>query len=97
MRDMDEVLRSKRAEVLAVVARHGARNARLFGSVARGRATIASDVDLLVDMEPGRTLLDLVGLEQDLAEMLGRAVDVVTDAGLSPHLRERILAEAVAL
>jgi predicted nucleotidyltransferase len=94
---MDEVLRNKRAEVMAVIARHGARNPRLFGSTARGQATAESDVDLLVDMEPGRTLVDLVGLEQDLTEMLGRVVDVVTDAGLSPHLRDRILAEAVAL
>ncbi len=94
---MDEVLLSKRAEVLAVVARHGGRNPRLFGSMARGQAKNASDVDLLVDMEPGRTLLDLIGIEQDLVGILGRAVDVVTDDGLSPHLRSRILAEAVAL
>ncbi len=94
---MDEVLHRKRREVLADVARHGGRTPRVFGSVARGQATATSDVDLLVDMEPGRTLLDLIGLEQELAELLGRAVDVVTDGGLSPHLRGRILAEAVAL
>jgi len=86
-----------RAEMLAVIARHGARNPRVFGSAVRGQATAASDVDLLVDMEPGRTLFDLIGLEQDLTELLGRVVDVVTAEGLSPHLRERILAEALAL
>jgi len=94
---MDDVLRNRRTEVLAVVARHGGRNPRLFGSMARGQALAKSDVDLLIDMEPGRTLLDLVGLEQELTEMLGREVDVVTDAGISPYLRDRILAEAVAL
>jgi hypothetical protein len=94
---MDEALRAKRDEILRIVAGHGARNPRVFGSVARGQARPESDLDLLVDMEPGRTLLDLVGLEQDLAEVLSRRVDVVTDGGLSPFLRERILAEAVPL
>lgn len=76
---------------------HGVRRMAVFGSVARGDATPASDVDLLVDLEPGRTLLDLVGFWQDAEEALGRKVDVVSEGGLSPYLRARILAEAVSL
>jgi predicted nucleotidyltransferase len=70
---------------------------RVFGSAARRESDAASDVDLLVEMEPGRSLLDLVGLWQDLEELLGTDVDVLSDGGLSPHLRERIYADAVAL
>ncbi len=78
-------------------AEHGARNVRVFGSTARGEAEESSDVDLLVEMEPGRNLLDLVGLWQDLEDLLGTHVDVLSDGGVSPHLRERIYAEAVPL
>ena len=87
----------KRAEILGIAARHGARNVRIFGSAARGDARPDSDIDLLVDLEPGRTLLDHVGLWQDLEELLGRRVDVVVEGGLSPYLEERILAEAIPL
>ncbi len=84
----------KRDEILAAAARRGARNVRVFGSVARGTAGPSSDVDLLVDVDPGRSLLDVVGLWQDLEDLLGRKVDLVTEAGLHPELRDRILAEA---
>jgi predicted nucleotidyltransferase len=70
---------------------------RVFGSTVRGEALPDSDIDLLVDVEPGRTLLDVIAFEQDLEELLGRSVEVLTDAGLSPYLQERILAEATAL
>ena len=63
----------------------------------RGEAGPQSDIDLLVDIEPGRTLLDLTAFEQDLEEVLGCSVEVLTDGGLSPYLQERILAEAAAL
>jgi len=86
-----------RARILEIAAAHGARNVRLFGSVARGESNEASDIDILVDMEPGRTYLNLVGLWLDLEELLGCKVDVLTDGGLSPYLRDRILAEAVPL
>ena len=86
-----------RDEILDIAARHGARNVRVFGSFARGDARPDSDIDLLVDLEPGRSLLDHVGLWQDLEELLGRRVDVVVDGGLSPHLEKRILAEATPL
>lgn len=92
-----ETLRARRREILMLVARHGARDPRVFGSVARGDATSASDVDILVDVEPGRTLLDLIALEQELEALLGCDVQVVSNRGLSPYLEPRILAEATAL
>ncbi len=90
-------LKSKRDQIVQVAARYGARNVRVFGSVVRGEAQPASDVDFLVEMERGRTLFDLVGLGLDLEECLGVKVDVLTDGGVSPHLGQRIYAEAVAL
>lgn len=90
-------LRARREEILGFAAEHGARNVRVFGSVVRGESDASSDVDLLVEMEPGRSLIDLVGLWQDLEDMLGTHVDVLSDGGVSPHLRERIYAEAVSL
>ena len=83
--------------ILELATRHGARNVRVFGSMARGEARPDSDVDFLVDVEPGRTLLDVIALEQDLEALLGRPVEVLTDGGLSPYLQQRILAEATAL
>ncbi len=70
---------------------------RVFGSIVRGESDASSDVGLLVEMEPGRSLIDLVGLWHDLEDMLGTHVDVLSDGGVSPHLRERICAEAVSL
>ena len=90
-------LQRHREEILRLAARYGARSVRIFGSVARGEARSDSDVDILVSMEEGRTLLDLIGLGQDLEELLGRKVQVVSDGGLSPYLRDRILREAVAV
>jgi uncharacterized protein len=86
-----------RAEILAAAARHGATNVRVFGSVARGDADAASDVDFLVDFEPGRSLLDLAGLVVELEDLLGHRVDVVTEPGLKARIRQRALAEAVAV
>jgi len=94
---IDELLRTKRDDILRIAARHGAKNLRLFGSVARGEADAQSDVDVLVDLEPGRSLLDLGGLLMDLQALLGRKVDVATVQGLRPHIRERALREAVPL
>jgi predicted nucleotidyltransferase len=90
-------LRAQRQQILGCAANHGARNVRVFGSTVRGESGASSDFDLLVEMEPGRTLLDLVGLWQDLEDLLGAHVDVLSDGGVSPHLRERIYAEAVPL
>jgi len=94
---IDELLGANRRQVLEIAARHGARNVRIFGSVARGTATPSSDVDVLVTMEKGRSLLDLCALGNDLDDLLQRKVDVVTDRGLSPHMREDILSEAIPL
>lgn len=92
-----ELLEARREDILRLAAHHGARNVRVFGSVARGESSPESDVDLLVEMEPGRSMLDLVAFWQDLEELLACKVDVLTDGGLSPYLRERIYAEAVPL
>lgn len=92
-----EILKEKREEILCIAARHGAHNVRVFGSVARGEDDEQSDIDLLVDLEPDRSLLDLGGLWYDLNEALGCHVDVITEQGLKPRLRERVLKEAVPL
>lgn len=87
----------EREDITRIAAAHGARNVRVFGSVPRGEATSTSDLDLLVEMSAGRSLFDLVALGEELEEALGVEVDVVTEGSLSPYLRDRILAEAVAL
>lgn len=92
-----ETIRARRGEILAIAARHGARNVRIFGSVARGDACPGSDVDILVELEPGRTLLDHAALLLELEALLGCKVDVVTTPGLRPRIRDRVLREAVAL
>jgi hypothetical protein len=89
------LLRERREEILEVAARHHARNVRVFGSVAGGRSAAGSDVDLLVDLEPGSSLLDQVRLRRALIELLGVEVDVVTTRGLLPRDRDTILREAV--
>jgi hypothetical protein len=94
--EIDE-LRRRRDEIERIAARHGAKNVRVFGSIVRGQARRESDVDLLVDMEPGRSLLDLIRLELELEEALDCEVDALTSAGVSELLRDRILEEAVAL
>jgi hypothetical protein len=94
---LTELLRLKKKEIEQIARQHGARNLRIFGSLARGEAAEGSDLDLLVEMEPGRNLLDLVAIKQDLEELLGCKVDVVTEAAVSPYLRERVLNEAVRL
>jgi predicted nucleotidyltransferase len=90
-------VRSQRDAILVLAAKYGARRVRLFGSVARGEAGAASDLDVLVDFEPGRSLLDQVGFEQDLEDLLGCPVDVVVEGGISPYLEATILREAVPL
>jgi len=94
---IERLLAEKREEILRLAASRGARNVRVFGSVARGEAREDSDIDFLVDVESGRSLLDVVGLWLDLEELLGRKVDLLTEGGVNRHLRERILAEARAL
>ena len=90
-------LLNKKPEILKLATKHGAFNIRIFGSTARGTRTPRSDVDILVSMKPGRTFFDLVSLWQDLEELLGKKVDVVSENGLSPFLKDQILAEAKPL
>jgi predicted nucleotidyltransferase len=94
---MDQLLRDRREEILKVAAGHGAADVRLFGSRARGEAGAASDVDLLVRLAPDRTLLDLVAIKQDLEDLLGCSVDVVTEEAISPFIRFQVLKEVVTL
>lgn len=91
------MLQIQRNDILTIAAHHGARNVRVFGSVARGEARPDSDVDILVDMEPGRSLFDLGGLLYDLQTLLGVDVDVVTEKGLRPRIRAQVMQEAVPL
>jgi predicted nucleotidyltransferase len=94
---LEQLLSQKREDIMRAARKHGARNVRIFGSVARGDDGPDSDVDFLVDMEPGRSLLDMGGLLMDLREMLGRNVDVVTERGLKTRIRDRVLEEAIRL
>ena len=89
------LLGEKREDILRIAAKYGARQVRVFGSVARGEADAQSDVDFLVELEAGRSLLDLGGLQTELKSLLGRPVDVVTERGLKARMRERALREAV--
>jgi len=94
---LEQLRTGQRESILRIAARRGAKNVRVFGSVARGQSDEMSDIDFLVEMEPGRTLFDLSGLLADLETLLQHPVDVVTEKGLRPRIRERVLAEAVPL
>ena len=92
--DAEKLLKEKRQAIMALADKHGAHSVRVFGSVARGDSGPESDVDLLVKMEEGRSLLDLSALVLDLKDLLGAKVDVVSEDGLYWLLRRRILKEA---
>ena len=95
--DLLALLQRNREGVLETASRYGAHNLRVFGSVARGEADALSDIDLLVTMEPGRSLMDLGGLLFELQNLLGVEVDIVTEKGLRSRIREQVLREAVPL
>ncbi|MEN6611232.1 MAG: nucleotidyltransferase family protein [Methanoregulaceae archaeon] len=95
--DIYDVLVRKRTEILSLAERRGAKNIRIFGSVARKEARADSDIDLLIDLDPDRSLLDVGGLAMDLTQLLNHPVDVVTEAGLRDRIRARVLQEARAL
>jgi predicted nucleotidyltransferase len=92
-----EAVSDRREQIRRLAARHGARQLRIFGSVARGETHSESDLDLLVKLDPGRSLLDLVALKQDLEDLLGCRVDVLTEAAISPYIRDKVLRESVDL
>ena len=90
-----ELLKEKREDILRVAARHGARNVRVFGSVARGEAGPDSDIDLVVRFDPGVTLLGHSALVRELESLLGRKVQVVSERGLRQRVKERVMREAI--
>jgi len=94
---LDAILKDKRDDILRIAAKHGARNVRLFGSVARGEAGPASDVDFLVEVEPIHSAWFPAGLVADLEDALGRKVHVVTKDALHWYIRDRVLDEAKSL
>lgn len=87
----------EKASILRITGKYGAKSVRLFGSFVKGKATESSDVDILVELHQGRTLLDIVAMKQDIEDLLGRPVHVVTPSSLSPYIREYVLKEAAAL
>ncbi len=95
--NLQTLLKQKRELILETAAHYGAYDVRVFGSVARGEADGTSDIDLLVKLEPGRSLMDLGGLLYDLQNLLGTKVDVVTEKGLRARIREQVLREAIPL
>ncbi len=94
---IDKVLQSRREEILRITEQYGARNVRVFGSRARGEARPDSDFDILVTVGEHASLLDIIAIKQDLEDLLGSIVHVVTEDAISPYIREEVLKEAVAL
>jgi uncharacterized protein len=97
MSNLNRLIIMKRKEILQIASRHGAQNLRIFGSQVKGTADKDSDIDVLVEFEEGRSLLDRIALIQDLEDLLGMKVDVVTEKALHPVIRDQILQEAVPL
>jgi predicted nucleotidyltransferase len=91
------ISQEQRQKILQIAASHGARDVRIFGSMARGEARPDSDLDLLVKLDPGQSLLDIIALKQDLEDLIGRKVDVLTEAAISPYIREQVLENAISL
>lgn len=94
---IDKTLQERRKEILQIAARYGARDVRVFGSRARGEGRSDSDLDILVTLDDHASLLDIVAIKQDLEDLLGCKVDVVTEDAISPYIREKVLQEAVSL
>jgi len=95
--NIDEIIKNHRNEILKISTRYGAKEIKIFGSVLRGEAKRNSDVDLLVELESGRSLLDIIVIKQDLEDLLRCKVDIVTEAALSPYIKDEVLNQAVRL
>jgi len=95
---MKSILLSKHKDTINKIAfSHGARSIRVFGSFARGEENVSSDIDLLIELDPKRSLLDMISIKYEIEDLTGRKVDVVSTKGLSPYLAEKIIREAVPL
>lgn len=94
---IEELIKEKRGKILEITARHGATKVRIFGSAARGKTKPGSDIDLLIELQAGRSLLDIVAIKQDLEDLLNCKVDVVTEGALSPYIKDEVLQQAVSL
>ena len=94
---IDETLKEKRNQILTIAMQYGAGKVRIFGSIARGEGKRDSDLDILVELESGRSLLDIIAIKQDLEDLLDCKVDVVTEAALSPYIRDEVLSQVVSL
>ncbi len=92
-----EALKQKRAAIISIAERNGGRKVRIFGSLARGDSGMDSDVDFLIELEPERSLLDIVAIKQDLEDLLQMKVDVVTESSVSPYIRREIVRQAISL
>jgi len=95
--NIDEILKNKRDEILKISHRYGAKNIRIFGSIVRGEIKEKSDVDFLIELESDRSLLDIIAMRQDLEDLLDCKVDVVTEAAISPYIRDEVLGQVVRL
>jgi len=95
--DIETLVKDTRAEIVRIANVNGATRVRIFGSFARGTASPDSDLDLLIDLEPGRHLFDLVAIKQDLEDLLHRPVHVVTESAISPYIRAKVLRDATPL
>ena len=95
--NIGKAIKSRREDILRIVAKYGVQDIRVFGSVARGQSDADSDLDVLVKLKPGYSLLDIIAIKQDLEDLLGCEVDVVTETAISPYIREAVLKEAVSL
>lgn len=93
----NKILAEKRDKILEVAKRHGVKKVQVFGSQARGESGKDSDVDFLIELERGRSLLDIIGMKQDLEDLLQLKVDVVTERAVSPYIRDEILSQAITL
>jgi predicted nucleotidyltransferase len=92
-----EELKERRKQILAIAERHGAKRIQVFGSIARGEDARDSDVDFLIELERGRSLLDIIAMKQDLEDLLQCRVDVVTEEAVSPYIRDEIVTRAIGL
>lgn len=89
------LLKNRRDLILSIAEKYGAYDVRVFGSISRGEETDKSDIDLLVNFESGRSLFDLIELKDELEELLGIKVDIISENGLNKYIKDTILGDAI--